>query len=174
MTTHSQDDARPDAMDGLHSQQEGTYPRLDRRQVLGVAAAAAGALTLAGCGSGGSSGSDQSGGAGEASAQASSLDASPGSMLVGTAEVPVGSAVLASSGKDPVLVSQPEAGTFKAFSAVCTHQGCPLTSVEGTTATCTCHGSKFNVDTGAVEQGPATQPLAEIAVAVEGANVVSQ
>lgn len=149
-------------------------PRLDRRQMLGGAAAVAGTLALAACGSGGSSGSGSSAADAEASAQASSLDSASGSTLVGTAEVPVGSAVLATAGQDPVLVSQPESGSFKAFSAICTHQGCPLTSVEGSTAICTCHGSKFNVETGAVEQGPATQPLAEIAVGVQGTNVVTK
>ena len=38
------------------------------------------------------------------------------------ATVPVGGGVILT--KDEVVVTQPEAGTFKAFSAVCTHQGC--------------------------------------------------
>src|SRR5690349_19661437 len=53
-------------------------------------------------------------------------------------EVPVGGAKLYRD--DKVLVSQPSQGTFKAFSAVCTHQGCVLDTVDGTTASCPCHG----------------------------------
>jgi Rieske Fe-S protein len=78
-------------------------------------------------------------------------------------EVPVGGAKIFRD--DKVVVSQPTQGSFKAFSAVCTHQGCVLDSVDGTTASCPCHGSKFNAETGAVIQGPATRALPAVKVA---------
>jgi Rieske Fe-S protein len=76
--------------------------------------------------------------------------------------VPVGGAKLYRD--DKVVVAQPQQGTFKAFSAVCTHEGCVVDSVQGTTISCPCHGSQFDAVTGAVVQGPATKPLPAVPV----------
>ena len=50
-----------------------------------------------------------------------------------------------------------------AFDDLCTcaEQGCPLSGglLEGTTIICQCHGSRFDLTTGAVVDGPATEPL---------------
>ncbi len=70
------------------------------------------------------------------------------------------------------MVTQPEAGSFKAFTAVCTHQGCIVSTVSGGTINCPCHGSKFSIKDGSVVNGPATQPLAAIAIKVEGTSIV--
>jgi nitrite reductase/ring-hydroxylating ferredoxin subunit len=53
------------------------------------------------------------------------------------------------------------AGAFYAFDDTCTHQGCSLAQGElaGTTVTCPCHGSEFDVTTGEVRQGPAREPV---------------
>jgi Rieske Fe-S protein len=51
-----------------------------------------------------------------------------GQPLGGTSEVPEGGGAVYSDQK--VVVTQPEAGEFKAFTAVCTHQGCLVSSVE--------------------------------------------
>ena len=96
--------------------------------------------------------------------------AAPGAALVAVADVPVGGGVVLAD-RD-VVVTQPGAGTFKAFSATCTHQGCLVGEVAGGTINCPCHGSRFAVADGSVTQGPATRPLAERAVAVEGSSVV--
>jgi nitrite reductase/ring-hydroxylating ferredoxin subunit len=50
---------------------------------------------------------------------------------------------------------------FYAFGDTCTHQGCSLAHGElaGTTVTCPCHGSEFDVTTGEVVQGPAREPV---------------
>ena len=50
---------------------------------------------------------------------------------------------------------------FYAFGDTCTHQGCSLASgeLDGTTVTCGCHGSPFDVTSGAVLRGPAERPL---------------
>ncbi len=52
-------------------------------------------------------------------------------------------------------------GAFHAFGNTCTHRQCSLTSgvLEGTVVTCPCHGSQFDVTTGAVLRGPALEPV---------------
>ena len=54
-------------------------------------------------------------------------------------------------------------GQLHAFDDLCPCGGrpCSLASglLEGSTLMCQCHGSKFDVPSGAVERGPATQPL---------------
>lgn len=71
-----------------------------------------------------------------------------------------------------IVVTQPTSGTFKAFSAICTHQGFLVTDVAGGTITCNHHGSRYSATTGAVEQGPAPAALAEVAVTVKDGQVV--
>jgi nitrite reductase/ring-hydroxylating ferredoxin subunit len=58
-------------------------------------------------------------------------------------------------------------GSVVGHTAVCTHQQCTI----GASGSCPCHGSKFNITTGAVENGPAQRPLEEIAVTVSGGQV---
>ncbi|MEX0756098.1 MAG: non-heme iron oxygenase ferredoxin subunit [Actinomycetota bacterium] len=65
-------------------------------------------------------------------------------------------------------------GDLLAFSDVCTHQQCSLTAdgdVEGTVIECGCHGSRFDMKTGAVLAGPATEPIAVFGVRDEGGNL---
>ena len=71
-----------------------------------------------------------------------------------------------------VVVTQPVPGTFKAFSATCTHQGCAVSEVANGTINCPCHGSRFAVADGSVTAGPATTPLPEKTVAVQDNAVV--
>jgi Rieske Fe-S protein len=89
--------------------------------------------------------------------------------LVATADVPVGGGVVFA--EQDVVVTQPAAGTFKAFSATCTHQGCKVADVAGGTINCTCHGSKFAVSDGAPTAGPAKQPLAAKTINVADGSV---
>jgi Rieske Fe-S protein len=86
-----------------------------------------------------------------------------------TSEVPVGSGKIFAA--DKVVVTQPTEGDFKAFSAVCTHQGCVVSAVQGKDIDCSCHGSKFSITDGSVVNGPATQPLPEMKVSVEGGRI---
>ena len=51
-------------------------------------------------------------------------------------------------------MTQPTAGTFKAFSAICTHQGCMVGEVADGTIICPCHGSQFTIADGSVAQRP--------------------
>jgi Rieske Fe-S protein len=90
--------------------------------------------------------------------------------LASTSQVPVGGGTILAAKK--IVVTQPQSGTFKAFTAVCTHAGCTVTSVSGGTINCPCHGSKFNIATGAVVNGPAASPLAAVNVQVQGTSIV--
>ncbi|MFG2298240.1 Rieske (2Fe-2S) protein [Streptomyces sp. NPDC048603] len=91
---------------------------------------------------------------------------------VGTAaEVPVGGAKLFREKK--LLVSCPVEGQYKAFSAQCTHAGCVLDKIEGDEANCPCHGSRFDVATGKVLSGPASDPLPAVPVRAEGGKLIA-
>lgn len=120
-----------------------------------MAAGAVGAagLTLAACGgSGDSAGGQATPGAGGSGGSAE--------------QVPVGGAAIVSVGDTAYVVAQPTAGNFIAHSAVCPHQGCLCNEVVGANAVCPCHGSEFDVESGAVKRGPAAQPLAPATVTV--------
>ena len=62
-------------------------------------------------------------------------------------------------------------GTYYAFDDACTHEQCSLAEegeLAGTTLTCTCHGSEFDVRTGKVLAPPATLPVKVYPVQVAG------
>ncbi|MHC3475109.1 Rieske (2Fe-2S) protein [Streptomyces sp. 7R007] len=134
-------------------------PRSTRRTVILAAGAAA---LAAGCAKYGDSGS------GSSSVKASG-GASGGQELARTSDIPVGGGTIFADEK--VVVTQPKEGEFKAFSSICTHQGCPVTSVSGGTINCPCHGSRFHIADGSVAHGPAPRPLPEERVEVEGNSV---
>jgi nitrite reductase/ring-hydroxylating ferredoxin subunit len=141
-----------------------------RRSFLGCALAfgVAGPILVA-C----SSGSDDtgSGGAGSGgSGGGQSPSPSAGTALVAVSDVPVGGGVALTDVK--IVVTQPTKGQFKAFSAICTHQGATIDKVEGGDMVCPLHGSRFSIKDGSVDNGPASNPLKEIPVAVEGGQVV--
>ena len=52
-------------------------------------------------------------------------------------------------------------GTFYAFDDTCTHEACSLAEgeLEETILTCGCHGSPFDVTSGALLRGPAQEPV---------------
>ena len=62
------------------------------------------------------------------------------------------------------------AGRFCATQSKCTHRGGPLNEgkLEGSTGTCPWHGTQYNVCTGAVLRGPATETIKTYRVIVEG------
>ncbi|MEU2724311.1 Rieske (2Fe-2S) protein [Streptomyces smyrnaeus] len=138
-----------------------------RRTVLCGAALAALGLTATACGGGGDSGSSsETGSAGE------SKGTTDKPVELGDAEaVPVGGAKLYAEQK--LLVSQPKKGDFKGFSAVCTHQGSTLNEIDGEVAVCPLHGSRFQVDSGKVAEGPATKALPSVPVKVENGKLLA-
>lgn len=144
-----------------------------RRTVLAVGAVALAGGTLAACGSGDKpKGASESSPAPEtpASAPASAAPSSGGAgkTLLKSSAVPVGGGTILKAEK--LVVTQPTAGSFRCFTAVCTHEGCIVGTVANGTIDCPCHGSKFKIADGAVAHGPATRPLAEqqITVAPDG------
>jgi nitrite reductase/ring-hydroxylating ferredoxin subunit len=73
------------------------------------------------------------------------------------------------AGETKILVAN-IGGKFSAIGDKCTHRGCSLSKgrLEGEVVTCPCHGSRFNVKTGAVVRGPAEEPEPACAITVEG------
>ncbi len=94
----------------------------------------------------------------------------PANAIARTKDIPVGGGKVFESSK--VVVTQPKAGEFKAFSAVCTHQGCLVSSVRQNVIACPCHGSMFSAADGSVKGGPAPTALAAKKVHVEGDGIV--
>jgi len=85
-------------------------------------------------------------------------------------DIPVGGGVIYADRN--LVVTQPTSGTFKVFSATCTHQGCQVNKVVGTTIDCSCHGSEFSISDGSVVQGPATKPLPSVEFTVKSGQIV--
>ncbi len=162
MTQTSQTSSEP--TDRASGQPGPAGNRPARRAVLRTAgmlgAGGVGAAALAACGgsttpttSGGGSG-----GGGAAAAPSSSSSSSAGGTPFKAADVPVGGGVVNADAK--VVVTQPTAGAYKAFSAVCTHQGCIVSKVADGTIHCPCHGSQFDISTGApTSASPAKKAL---------------
>ncbi|MFJ8822267.1 Rieske (2Fe-2S) protein [Streptomyces sp. NPDC102467] len=89
--------------------------------------------------------------------------------LAKTSDIPVGGGTIFADQK--VVVTQPVQGDFKAFSAICTHQGCTVSSVSGGTINCPCHGSKYRVADASVAGGPAPRPLPPRKITVTGNSI---
>jgi len=155
---------------------------LTRRGVVAAAGGAGLAAVLTACGGSDSSSDDASktSSPSDSPSQARTTDSSGagattsaaaggGTPLGKTSDVPVGGGKIYADQK--VVVTQPTAGQFKCFSAVCTHQGCTVASVSGGTINCPCHGSKFHVADGSVAHGPAAAPLPSKQVTVSGSEI---
>jgi 3-phenylpropionate/trans-cinnamate dioxygenase ferredoxin subunit len=87
-----------------------------------------------------------------------------------TSEIPAGGIVAVDVRGTQVAVAHVD-GTYYAFDDACTHEQCSLTEMgelAGTTVTCTCHGSEFDVRTGKVLAPPATVPVKVYPTRVEG------
>jgi thiosulfate dehydrogenase [quinone] large subunit len=68
---------------------------------------------------------------------------------------------------NPAWVVHPSASTFVAFSAVCTHAGCPVQYDAGSVQfVCPCHGGAYDARTGQVLAGPPPSPLPRIPIRV--------
>ena len=67
-------------------------------------------------------------------------------------------------------------GQLYAFDDTCTHAGCSLANgeLDGTTVTCACHGSQFDVTSGAVIRGPAQRPVRSHPVQVQGEDLLAE
>ncbi|WP_236239006.1 Rieske (2Fe-2S) protein [Streptomyces sp. CC228A] len=154
-----------------------------RRAVVTAAGTAGLVAVLAACGGADGTGSGTAGAGSGPGADAGSggapADASGGTgagsggggkVLAKTGDIPEGGGkVFADQG---VVVTQPASGEFKAFSAMCTHQGCAVKDISDGVINCPCHGSKFDAADGSVKAGPATTPLAPASITVEGESIM--
>jgi nitrite reductase/ring-hydroxylating ferredoxin subunit len=79
----------------------------------------------------------------------------------GADEVGEGSATAFEVGGGEIAVAR-SGGVLYAFSDICTHRGCNLSTegeISGTEIQCGCHGSVFSMQTGEAVEGPATEPV---------------
>lgn len=81
--------------------------------------------------------------------------------LIAASKVPVEGGLRVQSKYGPIVVVQPKAGEFKAFSAICTHAGCEISQFGKDEMVCVCHNSEFSTFDGAVSSGPARKALTQ-------------
>ena len=91
-------------------------------------------------------------------APSASTAEAPEGPSVATSKVPVGGGVILEDAD--YVITQPSKGKYKAFSKICTHQGCPVASVGDGVIHCDCHGSEYSIEDGSVTNPPATKGLA--------------
>jgi Rieske Fe-S protein len=129
----------------------------------------AGTLAASSSGSSSPSATSPSSAASGAGAAGSGQAGGSGSALAATSEIPVGEGKVFAAQR--VVVTQPAAGQFKAFSAVCTHMQCIVDQVSNGAIDCPCHGSQFSVKDGHVVAGPAPSPLPAASIKVDGGKI---
>ncbi|MFJ9350064.1 Rieske (2Fe-2S) protein [Streptomyces sp. NPDC101237] len=139
-----------------------------RRTMLTTGASAL-AVCCVGCGSNNGSSSSSSASASAAESAPASASAPGGKALAQTSQIPEGGGMIFKDQK--VVVTQPTKGEFKAFSAICTHEGCTVAQVADGTIDCPCHGSRFHIADGSVAHGPATRPLPAESITVSGNSI---
>ena len=136
---------------------EGTISR--RNALIAGVAGGTGAVALSACGEGGSSrgsGNNNSGAGGQGPSEPTDMGAA--------ADVPAGKAAKLTAGKVTAIVSQPQEGTFKAFSSTCTHQGCQVNVQGGAKIVCPCHNSQFSP----LRRGSPRRPRRKTAGIIQG------
>ncbi len=139
---------------------------VERRTVVLAVGAVGAAAALTACGGSDGSGGGSGGTGGTDPVEQPGSGGAGGAVLAKTADIPEGGGMVFAAQK--VVVTQPRAGEFKAFSATCTHQGCAVKDVTDNVITCPCHNSTFDAATGSPTGGPATQPLPARQISVEG------
>ena len=94
----------------------------------------------------------------------------PQSEGIPVSQVPVGGGVIDTGRR--VVVTQPEAGEFRAFDAICQHEFCLVSQIGDGLITCTCHGSQYHITDGSVARGPTTRGLPMRTATVDGDVIV--
>ncbi len=106
---------------------------------------------------------------GVAASSCSSETATMSSDSISLTDIPVGGGMIIA--EPPLVVTQPSQGEVKAFTSICTHQGCKVNAVSDNQIFCPCHGSIFSAIDGSVIRGPATEGLSAAAVSVDGTKI---
>lgn len=149
---------------------------LQRRTVLTAGGLVLAGGALAACGGAGSATTEATTGASASRAPAAATPttapatAPTADALASISQIPVGGGVIVP--EPPIVITQPVAGTFKAFTAICPHQGCLVAEVAENEIVCPCHGSLFSAEDGAVVQGPAEEGLTPASILVQGDSIV--
>ena len=89
-----------------------------------------------------------------------------------TSDIPIGSGKKFDVEGVPILITQPRAGEFRGFSAVCTHAGFVMSNMANSEIKCDNHGAVYSADDGSVLSGPAPRALGKVTVTVEGDDVL--
>jgi nitrite reductase/ring-hydroxylating ferredoxin subunit len=92
---------------------------------------------------------------------------------VGRSRIPLLKAAGIGRAKEGRITLANVAGTLYAIDDTCTHRGCSLGDgkLDGSTLQCACHGSRFDVTSGAVVRGPAEDPVRSYPVHVANGEV---
>lgn len=141
---------------------------LDRRRALGVAATIGVAPSLVACGA---DEPDSGGDTGDEDLPTGNADPTlaTGTEITSTKEIPVEGGTIFPDLE--VVITQPTKGEFHCFTAVCTHMGCIVSSVQLGGIRCECHGSAYSIEDGTPVNPPATEPLEEFPITVQGGQI---
>ncbi|MFN8079723.1 MAG: Rieske (2Fe-2S) protein [Kineosporiaceae bacterium] len=100
----------------------------------------------------------------------STKTSNPAPTDISLSQIPVGGAVVRTIKGRAVVLSRTGSNSVVGFDAHCTHAGC-IVQASGGRLDCPCHGSAFDLSSGAVLQGPAASPLPRISVRVHDGGV---
>ena len=89
-----------------------------------------------------------------------------------TTDIPVGSGKKFDVEGVQILITQPRAGEFRGFSAICKHAGFVMSNIANSEIKCDNHGAVYSADDGSVLSGPAPRALGKVTVTVEGDDVL--
>lgn len=154
---------------------QGPAQTIARRTVVTAVGGAGLAAALTACGDSDDSGqsaqepaAQPTGGTAPATAEAGAdAGAGAGKVIAKTSEIPEGGGKVIGD----VVITQPTAGEFRAFSSKCTHQGCAVKGIANGVINCPCHNSEFSVTDGSVKKGPATTALPPASITVAGDSI---
>ena len=96
-----------------------------------------------------------------------------GAEAVGRSRIPLLRTIGPGRSKGTRVTLANVSGTLFAIDDTCTHRGCSLGDGKlfGSTVQCACHGSRFDVTSGAVVRGPAEEPVRSYPVHVANGEV---
>jgi Rieske Fe-S protein len=142
-----------------------SLPISRRTVIMNTGLAAAAMAGLSSCTNYSTQPADEPSAAGTSGGATGGSSGAGGPLSVKETEIPVGSGKIFPDAQ--TVITQPKEGEFRAFSAICTHQGCVVGTVTNT-INCPCHGSKYSITDGSVVNPPAPQPLPAKTIKVEG------